>query len=205
LPERFAGLRSILVKHRDRELLIPYSDHSGQNYVHRALPDILQLYGNDRTKAFQELKAADIYLITHKPLSFFIEGLKAAITYWMPEDGELSTSGSGILRSLWGVLQLVIVAAFLLLSFTATAFGFLLAIGRLCGGTQVEMSPLTANRVAVYGIALLVVLYGSAISCFGGMGLPRFRETSDLLILMCAFLAPVLILEGVRSLVPRLS
>jgi hypothetical protein len=195
LPNEYTELRSTLLKYRDRELLIPFSDHTGQNYIHRALPELIRSAGNDKAKAFRVLKAADIYLITHKPASYLLESLKAGVTYWMPEDGELSNHNSGKWRVLWAVVQMAIVGGFLALAIIFVGFALVCLWVRGRVDWQLAVSQETADQITAYGICLMSVLYSAAISSFAGMGLPRFRETSDLMILACCFLGGVLFLK----------
>jgi hypothetical protein len=196
LPDSYAQIRSTLLKYRDREILMPFSDHTGQNYVHRALPEVIELSGNDRAKAFRALKTADLYLITHKPVSYLIEALKAGVTYWMPEDGDLSGDGSGKWRALWAVMQMAIVGVFITLAVALTGLAAVFFGARMRTQGQLAISPQTREQITTYGIGMATVLYSAAISCFAGMGLPRFRETSDLIILACCFVGASLFIRS---------
>ena len=199
LPEADAELRAILVQHRNRQLLIPFSDHGAQDYIHRAMPEVIRHVGND-IKAFQLVKQANLYLITHKPMSFVIECTKSFAIYWLPFDHQLATGNSSTLRLLWLVLQLCTVTAFLG-SATMMSSMAVFAVGAHFSNERLPRFPETVQRCVFFvGVALAVVSYSTAVSCFAGTGIPRYRVTSELLMLATSVVVLSLVRGSVRHL-----
>lgn len=180
LPVQFADLRAILLRHRDAALLVPDRDHTAKDYLYRALPEVTKYYGGDERRAFRELNAAFVYLIKTKPMSYFGDVLKAFGLFVMPNECELATAKLPRLRFFWALLQL----------------GQLLAYGTqlvAVGGAGLFMFPRLLRfqfwseelrrPVCAYLFATCVILYTAALSCVLGNGEPRYRQTTDLLIL----------------------
>ena len=84
MPAPYQELRDILVKYRDSYLVAPRDDHTAQNYIYRALPEIRRYYGGDELKVIEALEKANLALIKAKPLSYVNDSLKVLGSYWMP-------------------------------------------------------------------------------------------------------------------------
>ena len=188
LPDEYSDIRQILMQHRDRELLTPFEDHTAQKYIHRAMPEIIQLFGNDQVRALLAVKRANIYLISHRPMSYLIESLKSLTTYWLPMEYGLSNGDSAVLRAFWAALQMAVV--FLLLSLAIVmAGGAAIYLGlRIWIRLSPSLLPRTTNQLVTYLLGMTIIGYSALISCFAGMGIPRYRVTSNLVILACCLL-----------------
>jgi len=184
LPSSFEPLRSLLIKYRDQLLVTPFDDHVALHYIHRTLPDARRLFGGDEVQAIKAIRQANIYLITHKPMSYLNECLKLLCPYWMPTDYPLANWQSGRLRIFWALTQALVILAFLL---QATALAGLVL---LYASTRI-FSPAQTQTIDEEGIKLLcthtlgtaVIVYTFLVSCFLGNGVTRYRAPTDLLII----------------------
>jgi hypothetical protein len=185
LPDQYAGLREVLVRHRDRFIAERFTDHTGQNYIFRAMPEVLALYGNDEPKALRALEDANLYLIVHKPMSYVIDCLKLLPVYWTPAEGPLILALPGPARVIWALLQMVVVALFFVQAIALGGLGLLQISVRIRqgGATLWGSLGLDPRLLSAYAIAMLVVLYTWFASCFLAIGLPRYRTPTDLLVL----------------------
>ena len=190
LPDRYAGLREVLVRHRDRFVTEHFTDHTGQNYIFRAMPEVLALYGNDERKALRALEDANLYLILHKPMSYLIDCLKVLPVYWTPVEGPLILALPGPARAIWALLQMVVVALFFVQAIALGGLGLLQISVRLQrqGATVWGSRSLDPQLLSAYAIAMSVVLYTWLASCFLAIGLPRYRTPTDLLVLFTTLL-----------------
>ncbi len=183
LPAEYAAVREILVRRRDELLIDPRYDHTGQNYIYRALPELVQRHGGNQLAALQEMQRLSVYLIIHKPMSYLGECLKAIAGYWMPTDGPLSTP-TPALRLMWAAVQLGVVGVFFLQALALTGTALFYFPGLLDRRVR-EISETRTDHTAVgvYILCQLVIWYTMVISCAFGIGLARYRSPTELLIL----------------------
>ena len=127
LPDRYAGLREILVRHRDALITKPFGDHTGQDYIYRAIPELRAYYHGDDRRMLEAVKEASPYLIRTKPITYLHESGKLLFSFWMPVDYPLSTRGSGALRGVWALVQGCINALFLLQTLVLAGMGIFIA------------------------------------------------------------------------------
>lgn len=189
-PVRDAEVRDILIRHRDQLLVDPNYDHTGQNYIFRAMPDLVTYYGGDQKRALKKVQELSIYLIKARPMSYIVECLKATAVYWMPTDGSLSGARSKTRRAVWALVQFAIIGLFFL--------QFLALAGHAMHKLPVyAAAPRVKRLMDEFGSGLLIPLYvtGSAviwctmaISCLLAIGLARYRVPTDLLIIAVTIL-----------------
>lgn len=185
LPDQYADVRDILLKYRDRELLKPFSDHAAQMTVWRAIGELRQHYGNDEAKVASRLAEANFYLIKTKPFSYLIECLKSLGTYWMPNELVLSTGTSGGLRILWAGLQLAVVGLFMFQELAVIGLGLMwLSVQAAKPTSALTLSPQWQLLLCAYTIGTGIIAYTAMISCFLGIGSPRFRLPTELLLMV---------------------
>jgi hypothetical protein len=211
LPERYADLREVLVRHRDRFIAEHFTDHTGQNYIYRAMPEVRALYGNDERKALQALEDANLYLILHKPMSYLIEFRKVLPVYWTPAEGPLILALHGPTRAIWALLQMAVVALFFLQAVVLSGLGLMrISVRRLRRDTAGwEVRSLDPRLLSAYAIAMSIVLYTWLAACFLAIGLPRYRTPTDLLVLFTIALGTTIWKEAssaaAKSSVPNTS
>jgi hypothetical protein len=183
LPERFGPLREILVRSRDALITKPYSDHSGQDYIYRALPELRRLYNNDNLTIMREIKAASLYLIIHKPFSYVADSMKLLATYWMPIEYPVITSDRSIWRLLSALIQWSIIGILFFQTLVVVGIAGFYWSGLWLGFQPPELDNKTRTFLAVYIVGMLVILYTVLISCFLGSGQAIYRVPTDMLII----------------------
>jgi hypothetical protein len=186
LPDRDAEIRRILVRHRNELMADPSSDHTGQNYIYRALPELTVLYHGDKVQALRKVQELSIGLIKAKPMSYLNECAKSIGGYWLPNEGPLSVSTRAT-RIIWDVAQLSIVGLFFLqaAALTGAALFWLPRHRRRhpsFAGTGLALP------ICAYTIASALIWYTMFISCFAAIGLARYRMPTDMLILFVTLL-----------------
>jgi hypothetical protein len=189
LPDKDRDIREILIKHRNALMISPGSDHTGQNYIYRALPDLTAYYHGDTTHALMNVQRLSLDLIRAKPMSYLNECTKAISGYWFPTDGPLSIGSSAVLRALWAACQLSIASAFLLQALAVTGYALfrLPRYVRSTGGTLGSAEGF-AFLVCVYVAGTSIIWYTMLVSCCMGIGLSRYRAPTDLLIILTMLL-----------------
>jgi hypothetical protein len=182
LPPEYGEFRDIMVRHRDRLMAEPFSDHTGQDFFYRASPDLMRLYGGDRTRVVKEVKAASIRLILQKPFSYLHDSVSSIATYWMPVEysvlGDSAASRFGSAAVQWGALAL-----FFLQAVTMLGAALLALFARFLKTTPPRLDDSVRRALAAYGIGMAIVVYTLIVSCFAGIGQARYRVPTDLLIL----------------------
>lgn len=176
LPDEFAELRSILVSHRDALITTPYSPHLGHDYLYRAWPDLLRLYGGDELRALDAVREASIHLILAKPITYVHESAKLFASFWMPNDYDLPGLRSGPGRVLSALAQGFMSGLFLLQAVVVGGLllGFLAA--QVATGRGVAWPSGREHSLAgAYLVTLSLVVSTMLISCFLGTGLNRYR------------------------------
>jgi hypothetical protein len=183
LPDRYAAVREIWRHHRDQLLIDPRYDHTGQNFIFRAMPELVNLYGGDQLAAVTDIQRLSVYLIVHKPMSYLNASLKAIAGYWMPTDGRLSNS-TPAWRLIWAVFELTVVGLFFLQAIALTgAAVFSLPQWLNCREERDKSWNPNPLAACAYVFASLIIWYTMLVSCFLAIGLARYRVPTDLLIL----------------------
>ena len=131
LPDEYAELRTVLVKHRDSLITAPFGDHTGQDYIYRAMPDLLRMYNGDEVKALSAVKKASVYLIKAKPFTYVHESMKLFASFWMPNDYDVPGLERGLGRAASSIFQFVVNAVFLLQVLVVLGLMFLYASVRI--------------------------------------------------------------------------
>lgn len=188
LPESEAGLRDILISHRDRSLVEPRSDHTGTMSIWAAIPELQAATGVSRSQLSQKMLALNLQLVRQAPLHYLSTVLQAMGSYWTPTSPELANFGSRPLQLLWG----------LVLSGTLMLFGanVLFVGGMLCLAFLVPRfrTDLDQHRELVLGIlfTFTIIFYSMLVSTLVETGDPRYRSPTDLLIWFSTLLGIVL-------------
>jgi len=185
LPDQYQATREILVRHRDKLLVDPQYDHTGENYIFRALPELVDQYGGNKLAALKGIQKLSLYLIVHRPMSYVNECLKAMAWYWMPTDGPLATSTFRGARVVWGGMQLALVAAFFVqaLALVGTFVFRVPRWARTRSAAGARIVPAVSPLVCTYIVANLIIWYTMLVSCCFAIGLSRYRIPTELLIM----------------------
>jgi hypothetical protein len=183
LPDRFGDLRSILLRHRDAYLIQHFDDHTAQNYIYRAYPDVVAFYGGDKVKALGAIRESSLYLILHKPASYVGEVLKAVASFWMPMDTPLANGNSDVLKGLWLIVTLSVFALFFLQLLVVGGPILLLVTWYLRFRSVAPFLQANSLLATAYLLGLCIISYNLIISCALGIGTARYRVPTDLLIM----------------------
>ena len=185
IPPRDADVRDILVRHRDRLLVDPNYDHTGQDYIYRAMPDLVGYYGGDRMRALRKIQELSLYLIKARPMSYLNECVKAAAVYWMPTDGPLSGAGSNARRGIWALTEFAIIGLFFLQTMVLAGHAVFHLPAYWAGHGVAHLADGFGNGllISVYVAGSAVIWSTMAVSCLLAIGLPRYRIPTDLLIM----------------------
>ena len=178
LSDSEAGLRDILVSHRDRALVEPHTDHTGTMAVWGAIPELQAASGLSRPDLSRKMLALNLQLVARAPLHYLSAVLQAMGGYWTPTPTEIANFGSRALQLLWG----------LLLGATLLVFGanVLLAGGTLCLAVLIPRfrSQLDEHGQLVLGLlfSCTIIFYSMLVSTLVETGIPRYRTPTELLI-----------------------
>lgn len=192
LPDEFRDIREVLVKERNEEL-IRDPTHRGSMYIWTAVPALTKLTGLPLAELSNLMLQLNLILIKRAPLTYLQEVAWSFINYLFPASGELSIFGSRVLQLVWALLQLIVVTVF---GVNLTVFLAAMWVTSLCvrTGTSsiITLTDKSVNGSGTFfvaGLALTVISYTAIISCFFEVGDPRYRVTTDSLILFFLFVS----------------
>jgi hypothetical protein len=185
LPEEKASLRSVLVRARDRLLTEPFRNHTGLDYIYRAMPELLTMYNGDEVRALREVRQASWYLVKQKPFTYVHESMKVIPSFWMPNDYDMPGLDRGLGRAVSAFLQAAVNGVFL--AQTIVVCGLMFTHMALCRSRGWRGLWLVGDRDKTLGcaylIALAMIAYTMVVSCFLGVGDNRYRVPVEMLIL----------------------
>jgi hypothetical protein len=188
LPEEYSAVRTVLLRVRDEELTKPGGRHDGTQTIWTAREELERVTGLDTPALSTYLVKMNLTLISGAPIEYLEDVARSLGSYWLPASGSLATFRSSVLRWLWGVLHLMVVAIFLAQTVGISAVTYFAARRNHLRGAV----PPTHAGTSILGLAYLltgaIVFYTMVLSCFLDIGEPRQRRPTDLLIVMMCFL-----------------
>ncbi len=190
LPDDPAGVREILIRHRDAALLDPESQHLGHSYIFRALRELREATGLDAPGLDRELVRMNLELIRRAPMDYVDEVLRSQVWFWSPGVTDVAGFGSGVLKAAWNGLRSVVLVGFwgALLLLTGPALLYLAAPSdRLRPDPGAR--PLLETLLVCF-LCVGTVFYTAAVSCALTAAVYRLRIPVDLAILAVVVLAP---------------
>lgn len=180
LPDEQAAIRDVLVAHRNNDLVVSGSDHTGYMSVWMAIPELQVVTGLSKPALSQKMLRLNLLLIRRAPLNYLAEVVRSMATYWMPTPPDLANCGSRVLQLTWGLLILMI-----LMLFTINVFIFSGLILLAYSIPQHRGRWFTSHDngiVAGIVVALCVIYYSMTVSALVETGNPRYRGPTELLI-----------------------
>jgi hypothetical protein len=185
LPED-EPLRDLLITARD-ERMLRATPFSAQNYIFDAYP---QMEG-DLAEINDRLLRLNLRLIVNEPLNIIHVTALAFASYWLPGNTAVANSGSVLLQITWALLDFFLVGSFLMLNITLFALhGFALTLRpRPQQPEKAWHAPLMVT-VLLIGV---IALYNAVISSVVGVGLSRYREATELLMIVSIVLSGMLL------------
>lgn len=181
LPDEYAEIRDILISNRDTILVEPFSQHTGENYIWRAVPELHEVTGLDKPGLSRFLVGMNLVLIRKAPLHYLQEVLDAAVLYWFPTTTRLSNFDSRSTQLLWTVVHFTVILGFFLVLFFLLALVLLRRF--LAGGIRRKVLHEWGDTAFPYlAIPLVVIVYTMLVSIMFEAGHQRYRAPTDLLI-----------------------
>ena len=196
LPEEYAGVREILIRHRNEALLDPVTGHLGLAYIFRAVPELQAKTGLSEQELSRYLVKMNLALIRSAPMEYVDEVLRSAIWFWAPGVTDQSGFGSGAVKAAFnGVRAIVLVAFFAVLVLLAGPAVLLASrAGRRDEGGGIEALQLWPSLVFVW-LSLGAIAYDCLVSITLTAAVYRLRIPVDLPILACTLLGPGLFVQ----------
>jgi hypothetical protein len=188
LPDEHAGAREALIKARDAELIKRDGDHTAYLSYWGAIPELVQVTGITGPQLSNYMLKLNLTLIKEAPLRYLTEVLTSFAGYWLPSSTSLANLDSRAVQTVWGVLQLGILALFTIQFFVVTGLTvFLCSRGLFTAqyelGATLHLPPAQAFA---YFLAAAIVFYNAILTAVVEVGDPRYRlPTEPLLLFMC--------------------
>ena len=184
LPDEYAVEREILVKYRDRRLVIPndYPIHTGYVYIWStgAIPELMDATGLSFVELSQRLQSANIGLIIDNPLEYLIEVSHGLTRYWFPVGG--IGLNSKITTLIWLIVHYSIVVLYLASVITLMiAVGFAFLFRKSLNKLSLPLIKFDL-RIVLVAIVFMVVVQTGVISAAVDVGYPRHRIPVEMLI-----------------------
>lgn len=189
LPDEYSTVRTVLLRVRDEELTKPGGRHDGTQTIWTAREELERVTGLDTPKLSAYLVKMNLALISRAPIEYLEDVARSLGSYWLPASGMLATFRSSVLRWLWGVLHLAVVAVFLAQVAALPAVTYFTArrgSWRRGAALPAETGPPFISLA--YLLTGAIVFYTMVLSCILDIGEPRQRRPTDVLIVMMCFL-----------------
>jgi hypothetical protein len=190
LPDEYAPVREILIRHRDAALLDPESQHLGLAYIFRATPELEAATGLRGPALSSFLVRMNLALIRRAPMDYVDEVLRSAVWYWAPGVTDHSGFGSDALKAVFNGLRAAVLAAFgaTVLLLAGPSLLFVAAIRRRAGSDRDEATGRLLERLLVLWLLCGAIGYSSLINTTLTAAVYRLRIPFDLPILAVACL-----------------
>jgi len=198
LPDEYSAVRAVLVRVRDEELVRHGGRHDATQTVWAARDELAMVTGLDTPALSAYLVKMNLTLIARAPIEYLEDVARSLSSYWLPASGTLATFHSSILRWIWGVLQLTVVAIFFAQIVAIPSVKYFDA--RRTARRRGELPPAPGESSILditYLLTGTIVFYTMLLSCFLDIGEPRQRRPTDVLIVAMCFLGA----QAWRSLV----
>lgn len=190
LPEEYAPVREILIRERDALLIKRGGSHTGTQAIWGVRSDLARMTGLSMPQLSSYLLKMNLRLIRTAPVEYLQEVARSMSVYWFPAAGPLANMNSSVLRWLWALIHVALVA-FLFLQLavvTGVAAG---SVAARVGQAARRSTPLfSATRVQAlsFMVAAVIVFYTMILSCALDIGEPRQRRSTDVLVVFLCFL-----------------
>jgi hypothetical protein len=182
IPEgKYSALKKKLILEHQKGLLLDLP-HSGEMYIWSLQDsDFIRLTGKGGVAFGPEMMALNLNLIRHKPLNYLYEVAKSVPGYFFPEFPPGSVDSAAL-----QLFSLLLHACFITLFFLSCVYflyRFLRRILREGGAGLLLKSPAEAFILMLF----ILIIYTAVISCSLDVGLPRYRQPTDLFMLCLIF------------------
>ncbi len=183
LPDEYAEIREILVSNRDTILVEPFSQHTGENYIWRAVPELREATGLDKPGLSKFLVRMNLVLIREAPLHYLEDVLNAGVLYWFPSTTRLSNFDSRAIQMLWVFVHFTVVLVFFAVAILLVGAALLSRmLSRDMSNRSVPETREGGGMLPYLIVPVSIILYTMLVSTMFEAGHQRYRTPTDLLI-----------------------
>lgn len=175
IPDSDAGIREILIRHRDTNL-VEGESHTAVNYIFDALPELEAYTGLSQPELSAKLNDLNLQMILRDPLNYLLSVGKALSVFLMPSATNQSIFGSQILQFLWTAIHFAALALFLLMLISLFGVVILAFLLEKCSRTALCRrinSHLILATILV--VCVLTMVYVTTVSVLLSAGDPRYH------------------------------
>lgn len=199
LPSDYDGVREILIRHRDADLVDPRGDHLGYAYVYRAIPELEQATGLRGAELSGYLVRMNLALIARHPMEYLDEVGRSLLWYASPGVTSAGGFGSTALRAMGNVLRALVNGAFVL-ALMLLAGPVAMRCLREPPPMRRMAAPTPTDTRLLAAASFLALIGGSALlSSALTAAVWRLRVPVDLMLLAFVCLAPSLLRDLTRD------
>ncbi len=183
LPEKYAEVKDILIYYRNKDFL-ETSDHNARMYIWDAIPDLEKATGLDLSELSNYMKELNLDLIKRAPQPYMREVGASIASYWLPYVQVESFFGMKILQFIYVLIHFIVFGGFFLL----LVFMMGLIFVSIFFKNQFQFfEKIDELYIIVLLIPIAIIFYTMLISTLFEVGNPRYRASTDLLILFSVF------------------
>ena len=201
LPEEYAGVREILVRARDAELVKRGGTHTGTQAIWSARDELREATGLSEPELSSFLVRMNLVLIRRAPIEYLQDVARSCAVYWFPAAGRLAAMDSAMLRWLWIALHGALVLILALELAVVAGLASISAVLRRVPASRAWHA--NRHQLFTFGLALAIVFYTMALSCFLDIGEPRQRRPTDALFVTACVLGLAIWRQIAADLAPR--
>jgi hypothetical protein len=207
LPEEFKIEREILIKHRNTQLIKPFSSHTGSQTIFSAWRDLKAATGLNDFKLYRHLLRINFELIKSAPALYALDVFRSMPSYWFPYTKH-SNLESRELQAAWAVIHTVNILSFFLLCLLTGAMVFFIFFFKLHKrplesffdkNQMLKPDFLNPDRLKIVMLFLstlfVIIVYSFLITVAFDVGNQRQRTPTDILILLFNFVAGYTLIE----------
>jgi len=201
LPDEYKGIRELLIRSRDSDLIARDGSHTGVMYIWQTIPELQRLTGLSKAELSNQMLKLNLLLIREAPLEYVVEVARSMSTYWLPSSTDISNFNSREIQFLWVIIHYTTVVLFFFVSILI--FSFLVIIR----GLPIEIRDRVRRLVEPFRqlflpfiVSISIIVYTMLISTMVEAGSPRYRTPTDLLMFFAVAMGLYIVTQvGPRS------
>lgn len=204
LPDEYAEVREVLIRHRNNALVERSSEHTGKKvYIWHARPELEQMTGMDKPELSNYMLKLNLILIKRAPIQYMLDVASAATRFWFPSTTPHSNFHSRAMQLIWSLLHFIVISIFFLVAITMAGLGVMRWL--LPRETRSKFFPrIKGSDILLPSLVIpfSVVIYTMLVSTMFDGGHQRYRTPTDLLILFLTVLG-IHFLMSLRAAINR--
>ncbi len=198
IPDKYATEREILLYHRDKLLLDPENQHSAEMYIWGAISDLESKLNLEYVPLSKHMMKINLELILDNPVDYVKEVFRSVSMFWFP-----TTDYDD-----WPFMVSVFVAIFhgsmiwLFILAQVAVYGCATIILTLRSDTRKaflnKLSESLSTKFVLLSVINSIIFYNMVVCIVVEVGNPRYRISTDILLLVNVFVA-IDILLNIRN------